>query len=103
LIRDGDTQLAVLVARTERGFNEEIKVQVLAPQREAAEACLAALRMAMRKRNVHRGHVVSFSLNRSQALEVRFHHLPRISREQIIALRRSALASLSWQGGGCGF
>ncbi|NVB79595.1 MAG: 26S protease regulatory subunit [Kofleriaceae bacterium] len=84
LISEGDARLAILVARTERGYNDEIKVQVLAPQREAADACLAALRMAMRKRNVYRGHVVSLSVNRSNTLEVRFHHLPRISREQII-------------------
>lgn len=83
LIREGDIRLAIFVARTERGFRDGIKVEVLAAARETADGCLAEIRSSMRKRNVYRGHVVSLSVH-DQNLQVSFHHLPRITREQII-------------------
>ena len=83
LVREGDARLAIFVARTERGFRDGIKVEVLAAEREAADACLAAIRNSMRKRNVYRGHVVSLSVH-DQNLHVSFHHLPKITRDQII-------------------
>src|SRR5262249_39898037 len=83
LIAEGDTRLAILVARVERGYNDGIKVEVLAAERVTADTCLAAIRSSMRKRNVYRGHVVSLSASNS-GLQVTFHRLPKISREQII-------------------
>jgi hypothetical protein len=83
LIREGDARLAILVAKTERGYNDGIKVEVLAAERATADACLAALRSAMRTRNVYRGHIVSLSVSHNN-LQVNFHRLPAISREQII-------------------
>jgi hypothetical protein len=63
LVREGETRLAIFVARTERGYKDGIKLEVLASERSIADACLAALRSAMRKRNVYRGHIVSLSAN----------------------------------------
>lgn len=83
LISEGETRLAIFVARTERGFRDGIKVEVLASEREAADACHVALRNSMRKRNVYRGHVVSLSVH-EQNLHVSFHRLPSIARDQII-------------------
>ena len=83
LVREGDTRLAILVVRTERGYRDGVSVEVLAAARDTADACLAAIRSAMRQRNVYRGHVVSLSV-RDQALHVNFHQLPKITREQII-------------------
>lgn len=83
LIREGETRLAIFVARTERGYRDGIKVEVLAAERETADACLAAIRNSMRKRNVYRGHVVSLAVH-EQSLHVSFHHLPKIARDQII-------------------
>ncbi|HTR54433.1 MAG TPA: AAA family ATPase [Kofleriaceae bacterium] len=83
LVKEGDARLAIFVAKTERGYRDGINVEVLATERAAADACHAALRNSMRVRNVYRGHVVSLSANNS-GLQVSFHHLPSISREQII-------------------
>ncbi|HEU0037213.1 MAG TPA: AAA family ATPase [Kofleriaceae bacterium] len=83
LVSEGDTRLVIFVARIDRGFRDGIKVEVLAAERLTADACLAALRSSMRKRNVYRGHVVSLSVH-EQNLQVRFHHLPTIARDQII-------------------
>lgn len=82
LVREGDTRLAVLVQKP-RAIPNSLAVEVLAADRAAADACLASLRNAMRKRNVYRGHVVSLSA-RDQTLHVTFHRLPPIGRDQII-------------------
>jgi hypothetical protein len=84
LVSEGDKRLAILVAKTERGYADGIKVEVLAPEREAADACLGALRTSMRKRNVYRGHVVSLFATQQQGLQIAFHRLPKIARDQII-------------------
>jgi hypothetical protein len=84
LVREGDTRLAILVARVERGYDNGIKVEVLAAGRATADACFAALRTTMRKRNVYRGHVVSLSAADHRTLQVTFHRLPKIARDQII-------------------
>lgn len=84
LVSEADSRLAILVARIERGYDNGIKVEVLAAKRESADGCLAAIRSSMRKRNVYRGHVVSLTTNNNRDLQVTFHRLPKISREQII-------------------
>jgi ATP-dependent 26S proteasome regulatory subunit len=38
----------------------------------------------MRKRNVYRGHVLSLGVDEMHSLQVQFHRLPRIARENII-------------------
>jgi SpoVK/Ycf46/Vps4 family AAA+-type ATPase len=65
----------------------QVGVQVMAPTREAAEAFLAGLRTAMRKRNVYRGHVLSLAETRMGGMEVKFHRLPGVPREKIILPR----------------
>jgi hypothetical protein len=83
LVREGETRLALLVQRGQERYQPGLTVEVLAADRAAADACLASLRTAMRKRNVYRGHVVSLSA-RDQSLHVNFHRLPAIGRDQII-------------------
>ena len=83
LVTGGDLRLAIFVAKIERGYDNGIKVEVLAADRATADACLAALRSSMRTRNVYRGHVVSLSAS-NRELRVTFHRLPKIGREQII-------------------
>jgi hypothetical protein len=85
LISEGETRLAMLVQGPKRErYDTSVKVEVLAGDRASADACLAAVRTAMRKRNVYRGHVVSLSTSREQSLHVNFHRLPKIGRDQII-------------------
>lgn len=83
MVAEGDARLAILIQGSRERYDSTVKVEVMAADRAAADACLGALRTAMRKRNVYRGHVVSLSV-RDQTLHVGFHHLPRIARDQII-------------------
>jgi hypothetical protein len=82
LVSEGDGRLAVLVQRGAEHFTQGVTVEVLGADRAAADACLVELRTAMRKRNVYRGHVVSLSADRT--LQVHFHRLPPVGRDQII-------------------
>lgn len=85
LVSEGESRLAILVQGPARErFDPNVKVEVLGADRVSADACLAAIRTAMRKRNVYRGHVVSLSVSREQSLQVSFHRLPKIARDQII-------------------
>jgi hypothetical protein len=83
LVSEGDSRVALLVQKKER-HEGGLVVEVLAANRVAGDECLAALRNSMRKRNVYRGHVVSLSASRDGSLQVNFHRLPPIGRDQII-------------------
>ena len=83
-VRAADRRLAVLVtAPRERPFGSGPTVQVMAADRAQAEAVLAELRNTMRKQSVYRGKILSLEATRD-GMEVKFHHLPQIERDQII-------------------
>jgi hypothetical protein len=85
LVRDGETPLAILVrGPNEIGYNPAVTVEVMARDNALADRVLADLRRAMRRRSVYRGHVVSLGLTAHNAVEVTFHTLPEIARDQII-------------------
>jgi hypothetical protein len=84
-VREGERRLAVLVtAPSERPFGSGPTVQVMAADRAQAEAVLAELRNTMRARSVYRGRVISLEGGRSDGVDVKFHHLPKIERDGII-------------------
>ena len=86
LIRDEEQPLAVLLrGSTGMPHAQHVTVEVMAPERAAAEAFLAYLRTAIRRRSVYRGHVLSLSQEQMMgSLKVEFHHLPKIDRQDII-------------------
>jgi hypothetical protein len=85
LVRDGAQPLAVLVSGPSNdGFQRGLSLEVMAAERDTAEAFLAAIRGAMRQRNVYRGHIISLEPGGHGDLKVRFHHLPLIERDAII-------------------
>jgi hypothetical protein len=84
LIRDGDQRLALFISTGREGFmRDKLRAEVMATEASRAERFLADLRSTMRKRNVYRGHIVSLTVS-EHGLAVRFHHLPSITRDQII-------------------
>jgi hypothetical protein len=85
LIRDGERRLAVLVSGPRSdSWHPSLGVEVMADDGAAAEAFLKAIRLAIRKRNVYRGHVISLGIGERGDLQVAFHRLPAITREKII-------------------
>ncbi len=59
-------------------------VEVMAAESMAAEEFLADLRTTMRAHNVYRSHVVSLSANNRGTIDIQFHRLPKMEREDII-------------------
>ncbi len=86
LVKRGGEPLAVLMAGPAREFHPmaQVSIEVMALRRDAAEQFLAGVRTAMRKRNVYRGHVISLAETRMGTMEIKFHKLPSVRRENII-------------------
>lgn len=85
-VRDGAERLAVLVGGgREMGFGgREVRVEVMAPDRERGERFLAAIRTLMRQKNVYRGQVISLQMSQDHTIAVTFHQLPQVERDAII-------------------
>lgn len=86
LIAEGEARLAVLLRGPSHASwpPQALSLDVMAPDRSAAEAFLAAIRLAIRRTNVYRGHVISLEENEQREVTVRFHRLPGIGRGGII-------------------
>jgi hypothetical protein len=86
LARTGEQPLAVLQGggRDLGHGGKTIQVEIMARSREEATRFLSDLRAAMRRHNVYRGHVVSLSVAEDRTLQVNFHRLPPIAREDIV-------------------
>ncbi|PLZ85161.1 hypothetical protein CEN44_22890 [Fischerella muscicola CCMEE 5323] len=86
LISNGDLHLAVMVrGASDYSFRAGITVEVMASDRSSAEAFLAQLRTSIRRRNIYRGRVISLVQSEDRrSLNVIFHSLPSLNRDQII-------------------
>jgi hypothetical protein len=102
LVRDGQESLAVLV-NSGMDFHPyaKVKVEAMGPDKAAAERFLSNLRTALRKNNVYRGHILSVGQSQFGALEIHFHRLPKIARDNII-LPEGLLARIERQTLGFG-
>lgn len=82
LVREGAQPLAVLLSGPTNGYQRGLSLDVMAAERAAAESFLAAIRRAMRQRNVYRGQIIS--LGSGEQGGVQFHRLPQVERDAII-------------------
>jgi len=86
-VRDGDSRLAVLMARPQRYASQRYFVEVMAPQQETGEAFLAELRRLMAEHNVYRRKVISLSGAQGpmgMSIKVGFHPRKPAARDQIV-------------------
>ncbi|MFN2389328.1 MAG: AAA family ATPase [Actinomycetota bacterium] len=84
LVTEERESYAVLVRGPHDLRMEPLRVEVMAPSREAANRLLDELRRSISERNIYRGHVLSLSANRFGALEVHYHPLPEVDHDSII-------------------
>lgn len=85
LVRENDVALAVLVALSSSyAPRQTVRIEVMSADRERAVRLLAELRTAMRDRSVYRGQVVSLAEDRYDTINVRFHRLRPVAREDIV-------------------
>lgn len=86
LIHHNEQPLALLI-RGPREMSHHVgaDVEVMTLERSATEEFLGLLRTTMRRHNVYRSHVISLNSGSSWgSIDVQFHHLPPIEREDII-------------------
>ena len=85
LIGDGDgKKLAVLIASQTESYPPKILVEVMARERTTAESWLRKLVQLIRAGKAYRGKAFSLERNCHGGMEVKFHKLPTIGRDQII-------------------
>lgn len=84
LLSHGESRLACLISSSRRPFESGVVMHVAGTSQDAAEQFLSDLRRAMHARNVYRGRVISLATNMHRGLELRFHSLPPVRRDQII-------------------
>jgi hypothetical protein len=84
LVQHGSEPLALLVRGPHEWAHASVNVEVMALERQSAESFLSELRLTIRTHNVYRNHVVSLTISSHRSIEVQFHRLPSIARENII-------------------
>ena len=85
LISNGDDRMAALLrASDNRHLRAKTTIEVMGRNREAGEKFLAEIRTIMRKRSIYRGQVVSIGLDELHSMQVKFHRLDKIERQNII-------------------
>jgi cell division protease FtsH len=83
LFRDGGRPLALLV-RPNHAYYGGLHAAVMAPDREAAEAFSRRLTRAVRHGAAYRGQVLSLEVDCHGRVQVKFHPLPHIRREDVV-------------------
>jgi hypothetical protein len=100
LFRDDNQPIALLITQERYSYPPAIRAEVMAADRELAERFVRLLTRRTRHGKAFRGNVLSLEENCHGGLSVRFHHLPRIRREEVILpealLRRIERHTLSF-------
>ncbi|QDV73837.1 AAA family ATPase [Botrimarina mediterranea] len=81
---DAGRPIALLIASDGDSYPPKILVEVMANERAVAEQFLRRVTEAVQHGKAYRGRVFSLERNCYGEVEVKFHRLPAISREQII-------------------
>jgi hypothetical protein len=100
LVREDDRPLAVLLTESPRPWQQQFGVEVMAGDREGAEKFSRQLARLTRYGKAFRGHILSLQQDCHGGLAVLFHHLPPVSRDELILpaplLRRIERHTLSF-------
>ncbi len=85
LMRRGEQRAAALVTRSERMMGGgQLKLEVVAPEAEEADALLARIGALMNEHNVYRGCVLAFARDREGGVSVQIRDVPDVQRESIV-------------------
>jgi cell division protease FtsH len=100
LVREDDHPLAVLLVESPNPWEQTLGVEVMAPDRDRAERFSRQLVRLTRYGRAFRGSTLSLEMDCHRALQVKFHRLPRIARDELILpdalLRRIERHTLSF-------
>jgi hypothetical protein len=98
--RDENAPAVLLVSQERYSHPPQLLAEVMAPTREAAEGILRRLTRLTRHAKAHRGHVLSMEVDCYGGINLSYHRLPPIGRDDIILpatlLRRIERQTLSF-------
>lgn len=83
LAHDENEPVALLISGP-HDWHNTVDLEVMALDEAKAEHIIGMLRSSMRAHNVYRSHIVSLAPGNHGTLDVHFHHLPEIQRDNII-------------------
>ncbi|MBN9519094.1 26S protease regulatory subunit [bacterium] len=84
LVRDGGHPLAVLLTESRHPFQPNFGTEVMAADRDRAEAFSRRLGKLVRHGKAFRGHILSLQADCHGGLSVLFHRLPPVARDDLI-------------------
>jgi hypothetical protein len=87
LVDDGAAPAVVMLSSSDRGMGESLTLEVMACERETAEAVIVDLRRLMHERNVYRGRVLELAprhFHGDERAPLTVRTLPDVAREQIV-------------------
>lgn len=84
LLREGDMPFALLISKDEHSYPPQMMLELMASNRAQGLNFLRRLTRTSRLGKAYRGKVFSIDRDCHRSLTVKFHPLPKISREQII-------------------
>jgi cell division protease FtsH len=79
-----DGPIVMLINESQHEFPSKLRVELMAPERDLAEDFGRRLATIVHRAAAFRGHVLSLEMDCHRQLEIRFHRLPTIAREDII-------------------
>lgn len=84
LFRIGDMPLALLISERQHSRSPGLFAEIMAPARDDAEKFAHRLTKAVRHGTAFRGHVLSLERDCYGGVNIKFHSLPNVTREQVI-------------------
>ena len=81
---DGEPVAALLASSMEHGPRSGLSLEVLARDPALARAFIARVRAAMHEHDVYRGKLLGFSQSQWGSFSLTFHHLPELTRDDVI-------------------
>ncbi|MBX7103754.1 MAG: AAA family ATPase [Gemmataceae bacterium] len=84
LVHDGETPWAILLSESRHSWQQAIDIEVMAADREVAEAVSRKITRLTHQSKAFRGHALSIVQDCQGSLSIQFHKLPKISRAELI-------------------
>src|SRR5690349_10016596 len=85
LMQRGDRRLVAMVSRSQRMMGRAgLRLEVVAPEPQDAEAMLERIGALMNEHNVYRGRVLAFARDEEGTVSVQIRGVPDVARESIV-------------------
>lgn len=84
LFRQNDVPGVIFLSNAKYTYPPKLRVEVMAPTKPRALEFMRQITAATNQGKAYKGHVLSLEIGCDRAMEVKFHRLPNIGRDEII-------------------